>query len=245
MERASRGENLEPESRNEIVIKTESTTEQILANRFGLVSRLAEDLAHEIKNPLHSMAINLEVMRRRVTAGDQTGAFERAAVIDSELHRVNELVERLLRLVRPTQAQPRTTDVRAILDEVTPLLAVQAKLARIAFGYDPDEVRGSVAVPPATVKFALLNVAQEVLDLARAAGGALRISLEQGPVITVAAHLPDAGLVAVPPAARTSSAPGVAFAERLLDGSGGTVEHDRAVPGVMAVRMSLPADTSA
>ena len=33
------------------------------ASRYALLSRLADDLAHEIKNPLHSMVINLEVLR--------------------------------------------------------------------------------------------------------------------------------------------------------------------------------------
>ena len=39
----------------------------IRENKLELVERLADDLAHEIKNPLHSMVINLEVLRRRLT----------------------------------------------------------------------------------------------------------------------------------------------------------------------------------
>jgi signal transduction histidine kinase len=37
--------------------------EQGLAERFALVRRIADDLAHELKNPLNAMVINLEVLR--------------------------------------------------------------------------------------------------------------------------------------------------------------------------------------
>ena len=53
------------------------TDEQIRANRYELVSGLADDLAHEIRNPLHAIVINLEVLRLRVTRGDAPAALER------------------------------------------------------------------------------------------------------------------------------------------------------------------------
>jgi branched-chain amino acid aminotransferase len=51
--------------------------EQFRANRFALVSRLADDLAHEIKNPLNAIVINLEVLRTRVARADADGALTR------------------------------------------------------------------------------------------------------------------------------------------------------------------------
>src|SRR5690606_30390207 len=45
-----------------------ATPMMIRDNKLALVERLADDLAHEIKNPLHAMVINLEVLRRRIAA---------------------------------------------------------------------------------------------------------------------------------------------------------------------------------
>jgi signal transduction histidine kinase len=80
--------------------------ETIRENKLALVERLADDLAHEIKNPLHSMVINLEVLRRRIARleGDSNEDLLRyAGVLNAELERVSRRVELLLRLVRPNR----------------------------------------------------------------------------------------------------------------------------------------------
>src|SRR5690606_25840506 len=73
---------------------------EVRANRMDLVARWADDLAHEIKNPLHAMVINLELVKRRAGSGDREPLVDRVEVVEAELHRVHHLVESLLRLVR-------------------------------------------------------------------------------------------------------------------------------------------------
>src|SRR5690606_23973046 len=80
---------------------TPDTRRDLLASRYRLISRLADDLAHEIKSPLHAMVINLEVLRRRVTAGDPDIALERAAGTDQEIPRPHQLAALLLTALRP------------------------------------------------------------------------------------------------------------------------------------------------
>src|SRR5690606_41450424 len=77
---------------------TPDTKRDLLASRYRLFSRLADDLAHEIKNPLHAMVINLEVLRRRDTAGDPDIVLERAAVIDLVIQRKQQVVDLLITL---------------------------------------------------------------------------------------------------------------------------------------------------
>src|SRR5688500_20395618 len=83
------------------------------ANRYDVVSRLADDLAHEIKNPLNAIVVNLEVLRRKLAAGAADAALERANVVDEEIARVHTLVDQLLQLVRP----PRGASGPVALDE--------------------------------------------------------------------------------------------------------------------------------
>jgi signal transduction histidine kinase len=58
---------------------------ELQANRFSIVSRLADDLAHEIKNPLNAIIINLEVLKVRIARGDADGAADRTGVIAGRL----------------------------------------------------------------------------------------------------------------------------------------------------------------
>jgi CheY-like chemotaxis protein len=72
------------------------------ANKLDLLERLADDLAHEIKNPLHSMVINLEVLKRRlnrVKNGEVDDVLRYAGVLGEELDRVHRRIELLLRLL--------------------------------------------------------------------------------------------------------------------------------------------------
>src|SRR5688500_17512833 len=80
---------------------------RLRVNKLELLERLADDLAHDIKNPLHSMVINLEVLRRRAArvGGDEGDDLQRyAGVLSTELERVNRRIELLLRLSRPARA---------------------------------------------------------------------------------------------------------------------------------------------
>lgn len=127
------------------------------ANRYEVVSRLADDLAHEIKNPLNAIVVNLEVLRRKVAAGAGDAALERANVVDQEIMRVHTLVDQLLQLVRPPRAETGAVSLDETLDELRPLLDVQAKTARVGFHMSTDS--GLFAkVARDSLKFAVLNV---------------------------------------------------------------------------------------
>jgi signal transduction histidine kinase len=66
---------------------------------------LAGRIAHEIKNPLNAVAVNLEVVRSRCERGsvEPAAVLPFAAAAAGELERVTRLVEALLALARPAQ----------------------------------------------------------------------------------------------------------------------------------------------
>lgn len=103
------------------------------AEHFELIRRMADDLAHELKNPLNSVVINLEVLRTRVTTGRTESALERIDVIESEVRRLHLLLDQMLRLIRPDHHGEDTFGVDEVLAEVSGLGAVLAKLAGRTF----------------------------------------------------------------------------------------------------------------
>ncbi|HSJ24600.1 MAG TPA: histidine kinase dimerization/phospho-acceptor domain-containing protein [Longimicrobiales bacterium] len=153
----------------------EISDEQFQANRFDIVSRLADDLAHEIKNPLNAIVINLEVLKVRIARGDADAAAGRAAVIEQEVRRLHELVDRILLLVRPERDEGSNLSVDTALDELAPLLEAQARLARNEFAVQCMPAI-FVAVRRDVLKFALLNLLMATHDRLGEGGG--RLSLE-------------------------------------------------------------------
>jgi signal transduction histidine kinase len=147
--------------------------EQFRANRFEMVSRLADDLAHEIRNPLNAIVINLEVLRARVRRGDAGAALERADVIEAEARRLHQLVDRLLQLLRPDREDAASLALDQALDELLPLIEAQVRLARNEFTADCAAAL-FVAVRRDVLKFALLNVMTAVHERLGEAGGEFR-----------------------------------------------------------------------
>ncbi|MFW6205858.1 MAG: sensor histidine kinase, partial [Gemmatimonadota bacterium] len=134
-------------------------------NHLDLVTRWADDLAHEIKNPFHAMVINLELVKRR--AGEPEGLRDRAEVVESELHRVHGLVDGLLKLVRPWPDTP-TAHADRVVEALLPVFRARAALHRIELTHEPGA--GSVAVRPEDLALVALNLMDNAIDAAGAGG---------------------------------------------------------------------------
>lgn len=149
--------------------------EQFRANRFDLVSRLADDLAHEIKNPLNSIVINLEVLKVRVGRSDADGALDRAAVIEQEARRLHVMIDRLLQLLRPERDQSESFALDQVFDELLPLVEARARLARNALNVECD---ASILVPIRrdVFKFAMLNLLTTVHERLGENAGTLSVT---------------------------------------------------------------------
>lgn len=145
-------------------------------NRYHLVSRLADDLAHEIKNPLHAMVINTELVKRRVSTGDAESALERVEVVDQEIGRVHEITDRLLWLIRPARESAPPTDVGELLDGLVPLLELQGKVNRIELDYEGAPAGADVPIRSEALEQALLNLVGNAVDAIGSDGG--RIAIE-------------------------------------------------------------------
>jgi signal transduction histidine kinase len=151
----------------------------IRANKLALVERLADDLAHEIKNPLHSMVINLEVLRRRISRlsdKDQGDLLRYAGVLGGELDRVTRRIELLLRLVRPERGGELTT-LGQTVEEMLDLVELERERHAVAIDFEPAQfpLRGHLRREHAWQL--AMNLLLEALDSA-APGGTIAIRSE-------------------------------------------------------------------
>jgi signal transduction histidine kinase len=137
--------------------------EHTSAQRFELVRRLADDLAHELKNPLNAMVINLEVLRARVRAGNTEAALDRVDVLEQETRRLHHLLDSVLRLLRPEPAGVGEFPVDVVLAEVGTIAAVLGKLSRRTFEVQPSGEETLVSGRRESLRFALLALTEAAL----------------------------------------------------------------------------------
>jgi signal transduction histidine kinase len=72
------------------------------ADKLARIEQLADELAHEIKNPLHSMVINLEVLQLKLSKLGAPGQelLRFTTILGVEIDRLNRNVDLLLRATR-------------------------------------------------------------------------------------------------------------------------------------------------
>jgi len=193
----------------------ENATIDKRANRYDVVSRLADDLAHEIRNPLNAIVVNLEVLRRRIGSGANDKALELTDVIDEEIGRLTQLVDQLVFLMRPPRTDSHPIPIDETIGDMRPVLETQASAARIVFEMEMASALFT-RVPRDVVKFALLNLLTS-LYVADTAIEKLRIesrAAESFAEIAVTSH----------PAAFENESEYVRQARAMLEPAGGELE---------------------
>ena len=148
-------------------------------NRYDLLSRLAADISHEIKNPLHAMVINLELVRRKVEKGDAAQALERVAIVEDEIRKVHGLANALLEALRPPRDARTSCGFEAVFKEFAPLITARARCARVELELTGDPVGNIVGLPAHELRLLFLNLADRAVRVA-GAGGSVALVVRPG-----------------------------------------------------------------
>lgn len=107
------------------------------SRELELVRALARDVAHELRGPVQSILVNLEVLRRRAQNADASAVLERAEVIETEVRRMHELADSFLSLMRRPEPQAHPVAMETLLTAIDDIAAVRAKSARLKFQLAP------------------------------------------------------------------------------------------------------------
>jgi signal transduction histidine kinase len=114
-------------------------------DRMAYVGTLASGLAHEIRNPLNAMAVNLTVAEEEAAAGQEgSGDVIRRALdyIQKEVNRLNRSVTHFMEFALPETHRREEMDLRPLVEEVLELLKPQIKESGVQVTVDlPEEAR--------------------------------------------------------------------------------------------------------
>jgi signal transduction histidine kinase len=131
------------------------------ALRSQALTRLVAGLAHDIKNPLNAMALQLALLAEKLSAeGDvppRTAAH--LAAVKEQIGRVNEVVRRFVDVTEPVAALGYT-DVGALVADIASLLGHDARRRRVELVVDaPRGVLRTAADPVRTGRLLLALLA--------------------------------------------------------------------------------------
>ena len=164
------------------------------AESLASLTTLAAGVAHEIKNPLGSMGIHLQLIQKKISGKDCIEARDidqHLGVINEEVDRLNRIVVDFLFAVKPMDTVLEDGDVNRVIEELLQFVHPELDQAGVTIDARLSPALPLLRIDARYVKQALLNLIKNAMA-AMPAGGALRIeSLRAGDEVLV--RLSDTG----------------------------------------------------
>jgi signal transduction histidine kinase len=98
------------------------------SDKMAYVGSLASGLAHEIRNPLNAMNVNLELVREKLQAEQREAQSASSTIIDAvqrDVTRLNKTLTDFLCYALPGRLEPEEVDLRDIVKESVALLEAE------------------------------------------------------------------------------------------------------------------------
>jgi two-component system sensor histidine kinase HydH len=132
-----------------------------VAEKRDLLERLLARLAHEIRNPLSSLDIHVQLLEEDISslAPQMRGQMApRLEIIRGELHRLESIVSQFLRLAGPSELDLEPVDTAKIITHVCDLLRPEAGARQIELVTQLMPDLPLVPADPVRLTQALLNL---------------------------------------------------------------------------------------
>jgi signal transduction histidine kinase len=130
------------------------------AERLAELGTLTSGLAHEIKNPLSTVQLNLQLLSEDLDPRDvhQHRVIHRLAVVQRETSRLREILDDFLRYAGKMELDRKPTDLNDLLEELIDFFSPQAQLQRVQLRLRRDDGPLMANVDVKFIKQAVLNL---------------------------------------------------------------------------------------
>jgi signal transduction histidine kinase len=156
------------------------------AERLAAVGTLASSLAHEVRNPLNSINLQLVLLSRRLERLDDPKRTEMATFIESarkEISRLNDLVEEFLSLSTVDRVSLAEVEPSEVVREALELMTPAAHQHGVAVTFHREGPFSSLRLDREKIKQVLINLIRNAIE-----------AMPQGGTLTVITRMEEGGL---------------------------------------------------
>ena len=219
-----------------------------MSRRLSASGRLTRGVAHEVKNPINAIVLHLQLLQNKL-AHQEPDTRRHMDIIDSEIRRLDRVVQTLVDFTRPRDLHLEEVDFRRMLEDVATLASPDAEQHGVRIDLHMPGHQLPVRVDTDLMKQAILNVVLNGVQ-AMPQGGILTISArrengaiyadvqDQGPGIPKEMH--DKVFELYFTTKKDGSGIGLAQTYQILQWHYGTVDFESEATGTV-FRFQLPA----
>jgi two-component system, NtrC family, sensor histidine kinase HydH len=144
------------------------------AERLASLGRLVAGVAHEVRNPLATIRLRVQMCWREA---ENSRIRESCAVALEEIERLNNMVNRLLSFARPVQLQLESADLRNLVQERLDFFRDLAQGSQVHLVAKLPSDGLTVSVDKGRMAQVFDNVIQNAIEAMSERGGTLSVSL--------------------------------------------------------------------
>jgi signal transduction histidine kinase len=220
------------------------------AERLATIGKMAAHITHEVRNPLSSISLNLELLEEELGgAGSREERVQLVAAIQREVERLSQIAEQYLSVVREPRLRLARESPEDLVRELVAFVRPELERAGIKCVLEVAPGLPKIDLDEAQLRQALLNLIRNARE-AQPKGGevAVRVAAEVGEVILcveddgpgVPAEL--AGSIFDPfyTTKQRGTGLGLAVTRSIVEAHGGTIRCEPREPRGTRMRLALP-----
>lgn len=222
---------------------------RLQAERLAAVGRMAAHVTHEIRNPLSSIGLNLELLEEELTMAQvSTEPRQLLKAIRREVDHLSALSEEYLRLARPQKPRLEPEALPEMIRELSSFLRPELEKSGIELVLDLPSEAAEVLIDEQQIRQVVANLVRNARE-AMGKGGTLSIVLRELPAwteLTVEDTGPgiadDIRASIFDPFFTTKNRGtglGLAITRQVIDSHGGTIACEQADPHGTRFRIRL------
>jgi signal transduction histidine kinase len=156
-------------------------------DRLAYVGGLAAGLAHEIRNPLNVLSMNLQMLEEEITSrvkGDAGDLKEYLSALQAEIRRLSSLVNNFLSYARPNQPRFARRDLNQVIREIMVLIRPEFEARGIALREELSQFLPQTDLDDAQIRQAIMNILMNAAQI-----------LKQGSTVIIRSSVGEKGEV--------------------------------------------------
>ena len=181
----------------DITERIRTDMESVQTEKMKAIGTLSASLAHEIKNPLNSIVINMEILKgqlKKIEPLQENRPFDKYInIIQSEISRLDKVIKNFLDFAKPQSMQYKILNIGTIISDLLDFIEPEIKKARVKVVKKLKSRLFNIRGEENQLKQIMLNLLLNAIQ-AMPEGGTLTVEAVNSPDGRINVKIRDTGL---------------------------------------------------